>query len=180
MNPRYIINKYYSDNAELEILLVKHSLSVANKALAIAKQHPEWDVDLQFIEEAAMLHDIGIFQTDAPGIHCYGNEPYITHGTIGAELLRAEGFPKHARVAERHTGAGLSARDIREQKLPLPAKDLLPETLEEKIICYADKFFSKSHPEAEKTIEQVRHSMHKFGLDTELRFEELHRLMNTI
>ena len=35
-----------------------------------------------------MLHDIGIFQTDAPGIHCFGSQPYICHGRLGAELLR--------------------------------------------------------------------------------------------
>ena len=54
-----------------------------------------------------MLHDIGIIRCNAPGIQCFGNEPYICHGRIGAEMLRAEGFPHHARVCERHTGRGL-------------------------------------------------------------------------
>lgn len=168
-----LINKYYSDNAELLQLLLRHSKDVADKALSIAEKHTELDIDKQFVYEAAMLHDIGIFLTDAPGIHCHGNKPYICHGTLGAELLRKEGLPKHARVAERHTGAGITAQDIKSQNLPLPEKDLLPETTEEKLICYADKFFSKSHPEKEKTLEGAQRSLQKFGGDTIKRFEEM-------
>ena len=61
------------------------------------------------------------------------------------------GYPQHARVCERHTGAGLTKREIIEQELPLPQQDFLPETTEEKLICYADKFFSKTHLDIEKT-----------------------------
>ena len=154
-------------------LLIRHSRDVADKALGIAKSHPEWQADLQFIEEAAMLHDIGIYLTDAPGIHCHGTEPYICHGILGARLLRKEGLPRHARVAERHTGAGLTAEDITSQGLPLPAKDFLPETIAERVICYADKFFSKSHPEREKTLESVLRSMAKFGEDSVERFKRM-------
>lgn len=117
-----------------------------------------------------MLHDIGIFRCDAPGIECFGPEPYICHGRIGAELLRAEGFLRHARVCERHTGAGLSLVEIEAQGLPLPHQDFLPETLEEQLICYADKFYSKSHLEREKTIPQVIKSLSKFGNDGVERF----------
>ena len=117
-----------------------------------------------------MLHDIGIFRCDAPGIHCHGTEPYICHGPIGAELLRAEGFPRHARVCERHTGAGLSLREIEEQNLPVPHKDLLPETIEEQIICYADKFFSKTRLTTEKTLEQATRSLYNFGNEGAERF----------
>ena len=56
-----------------------HSRSVADKAIAIANAHPELIIDKQFVEEAAMLHDIGIFRTNAPGIQCFGTEPYICH-----------------------------------------------------------------------------------------------------
>ena len=84
MNLRQIIDKYYSDNAELKDILLRHSSAVARKALDIAKRHPELNLDLNFIEEAAMLHDIGVIKTDAPDIKCYGNEPYIRHGVLGA------------------------------------------------------------------------------------------------
>ena len=119
-----------------------------------------------------MLHDIGIFKCNAAGIQCFGTEPYICHGRIGAELLRSEGFPRHARVCERHTGAGITKAQIIAQNLPLPQQDFLPETMEEKVICYADKFFSKTHLDREKTIEQAEKSLSKFGDEGVLRFRE--------
>ncbi|MBR6037068.1 MAG: HDIG domain-containing protein [Bacteroidaceae bacterium] len=170
MNYQSIIDKYYPEDNELRHILMVHSRSVADKALAIVDKHPEFHADRQFVEEAAMLHDIGIFRCDAPGIHCHGTEPYICHGPIGAELLRAEGFPRHARVCERHTGAGLSLREIEEQNLPVPHKDLLPETIEEQIICYADKFFSKTRLTTEKTLEQATRSLYNFGNEGAERF----------
>lgn len=117
-----------------------------------------------------MLHDIGIIRCDAPDICCFGDEPYIRHGILGAAMLRAEGFPRHARVCERHTGAGLSLDDICGRNLPLPHSDFLPETLEEQVICYADKFYSKSHLEREKTIEQAEKSISKYGEAGLMRF----------
>ena len=93
-----------------------------------------------------------------------GTEPYIKHGPIGGELLRVEGFPRHARVAERHTGTGLPGYE--------------PETLEEQIICYADKFYSKSSPDRVRTVAEAAQSLEKFGaagvrkfLDWATRFE---------
>ena len=148
-----------------------HSRSVADKAIAIANAHPELKIDKQFVEEAAMLHDIGIFRTNAPGIQCFGTEPYICHGTIGAQLIREEGFPLHALVCERHTGAGLSLMEIEQQNLPVPHHDMLPLSLEEKLICFADKFFSKTHLEKEKSLEQARQSLVKFGEEGVARFD---------
>lgn len=93
--------------------------------------------------------------------------------------MRSEGLPEIARVCERHTGSGLTAKEIAETGLPLPHVDLLPESLEEKLICYADKFFSKSgDPKAEKSLEKIRSSMAKFGPETLSRFENLHSLFN--
>lgn len=167
-----IIDKYCGeDDGELRHILIVHSRSVAQKALQIVSLHPELNLDRDFIKEAAMLHDIGIIKTDAPGIHCHGTEPYIRHGILGAEMLRSEGLPRHARVCERHTGAGLSKREIEAQDLPLPHRDFLPETLEEQVICYADKFFSKTHLDREKTVEKAERSIAKFGDEGLERFK---------
>ena len=166
-----IINKYYPEDNELRRLLLKHSRQVADRALQIADRHPELKLDREFLEAAAMLHDIGIFRCDAPGIHCHGTEPYIRHGMIGAELLR-KADPLLARVCERHTGAGITKEEIVEQGLPLPLRDFLPETLEEQVICYADKFYSKSSPDRVKTVEQAAQSLRKFGEGGVQRFME--------
>ena len=82
MDYQAIIDKYYPEDTELRRILITHSQSVARKALQIVSSHPELHLDARFIEEAAMLHDIGIFQTDAPGIHCFGSQPYICHGRL--------------------------------------------------------------------------------------------------
>ena len=172
MNYQSIIDKYYSEDNELRHILITHSQSVARKALQIVSSHPELQLDVQFVEEAAMLHDIGIFRTDAPGIQCFGSEPYICHGRLGAEIMRKEGYERHARVCERHTGAGITCEEIVKQGLPLPQQDFLPETMEEKVVCYADKFFSKTHLDREKTIAQAEKSLAKFGEDGVNRFRE--------
>ena len=155
---------------ELKHILNVHSRSVADKALWIAGKHPELNLDTVFLEEAAMLHDIGIFLTHAPGIQCFGTEPYICHGYLGAGLVRKEGFPRHALVCERHTGAGLSLKDIMDQKLPVPHREMLPVSMEEQVICFADKFFSKTHLDREKTVEGARKSIAKYGDEGLQRF----------
>ena len=160
-----LIHKYCQGNEALEQVLLRHSTDVAHRAMKIAKAHPELGVDETFLWEAAMLHDIGITRVDAPSIFCYGTEPYIRHGILGAEILRSEGLPRHARVAERHTGTGLTVEEIIRQNLPLPYQDFTPESIEEQIVCYADKFYSKSHLDIEKTPEQAMRSLEKFGGD---------------
>ncbi len=170
MDALKLIYKYYTDDDEQRRLLIAHSRKVADRALLIARSHPELNVDCVFTEEAAMLHDIGIKWCHAPSIFCYGEEHYIRHGIIGAELLRKESLPRHARVCERHTGTGLTAQQIIAQNLPLPPKDMLPETIEEQVICYADKFYSKSNPQHEATVEEVVSSLSRFGNDVTTTF----------
>lgn len=171
MDYNKIIDKYYSHNADLRHILITHSEAVAQFALAISNRHPELKADRDFVFSAAMMHDIGIVMCDAPRIYCFGSEPYILHGRIGAEMLRAEGLPKYARVCERHTGAGISKAQIVSQDLPLPHQDFLPETIEEQIICYADKFFSKTHLDRERTFEQAEKSLEKHGEQGLARFK---------
>ena len=169
-----IIDKYYSSSPELRDILVTHSRQVTDRALLIADAHPEWTaeglVDRRFVEEAAMLHDIGIIFCNAPKIHCHGHHKYIEHGYLGAELLRQEGLPKHALVAERHTGAGITIEQVEREELPIPERDYCPQSLEEKIICYADKFYSKSHPDRVLTVVEAAQSLEKFGHEGVERF----------
>ena len=152
-------------------ILLTHSRSVADKALEIADRHPELHLDRDFLYEGAMLHDIGIFLTKAEPIFCFGDKPYICHGYLGADLMRGEGHPRHALVCERHTGAGLSLEQIIAQDLPVPHRDMVPVSVEEQVICFADKFFSKTHLEREKTVEKARKSLEKYGEAGVKRFD---------
>ncbi|MBD5214749.1 MAG: HD domain-containing protein [Bacteroidales bacterium] len=175
MDYQKIIDKYYPAGTPLRDIYIRHCRSVADLALEIADRKSLL-LDKADIEAAAMLHDIGIFLTDAPGIHCHGTEPYICHGLLGAALLRAEGVDEAiAAVARRHTGAGINAEDIAELSLPLPPGDYMPETLLERLVCYADKFYSKSGDMQRKPLEKVRASMARHSSATLERFENLHR-----
>ena len=175
-----LIEKYCAGNPDLQQVLLQHSRQVADRALAILLAHPEWvesgEVDPVFVEEAAMLHDIGVVYCDAPRIHCKGEHSYIEHGYLGAELLRREGLPKHAAVAERHTGTGITMEQIICEQLPMPVQDFCPRTMEEQLICYADKFYSKTHLGEEKPMSKIRQHMWQYGSDAVMRFDALQQL----
>ena len=164
MDPLQIISKYYEPGSKGWYILIEHSKAVRDFSLEIAQKHTELTADTQFISEAAMLHDIGIFYTNAPELYCFGDKPYICHGYLGRELLEKEGYPRHALVCERHTGAGLSKEEIIAQNLPIPHRDMLPVSVEEQIICFADKFFRKSkNLTTPQPIEKIRKKMLKYG-----------------
>ncbi len=163
MDPLALIKKYYAPDSKAFKRLVGHSAQVAGLANLVANRlHALCAVDRSFISEAAWLHDIGIFLTDAPEIGCFGTNPYLTHGILGARILNDEGLPRHALVCERHVGVGISLADIAAQNLPLPLRDMSPQTIEEEIIAYADLFFSK-HRRGARTPAEVRKSLAKLG-----------------
>lgn len=176
MNPLDIIDKYYSPSTPLYDTLTVHSEMVRRKAMECISRRG-LQVDRDFVAEAAMLHDIGIFRCCAPDIYCKGELPYICHGVEGCRILGEEGLMRHALVCERHTGTGLSIDDIIGQALPLPHRDMLPVSMEEKLICYADKFYSKSGDiRKEKELDCVIASMARHGEDALERFMRLHEL----
>ncbi len=105
----------------------RHCKRVAELALKIAKNVKNKNIDLNAVYIGALLHDIGRAITHDPFLH------FIKSG----EILRKEGFDeKIVKIAERHFSAGLKANEAK--KLGLPAKDYMPETLEEKIVSFAD------------------------------------------
>jgi len=172
MDPIALISKYYHPKSKAFQILWGHSRAVCDKALNIAMKNSLLNPDLQFIEEAALIHDIGIFRTNAPNLYCFGDYPYLAHGYLGCELITSLGFPEHGLVCERHTGVGITKEEVIEKGLPLPPRDFIPETVEEQIIAFADKFFSKSSDiHREKSLPEVRKSISKFGKPNMIRFE---------
>jgi len=155
---------------------------VAGKAVRIAEALRDPGIDVEFIHRAAMLHDIGIFYADAPAIGCFGAYPYICHGYLGRDLLSGLGLEKEACVAERHVGAGLSVWEIEAAHLPLPVRDMIPRSIEEQIICVADKFFSKSEGLAgagkELDLQAVIAKIRGYGKGPAARFESWLRRLN--
>lgn len=88
-----------------------------------------YDIDPNFVEIAALLHDIGRSKTHS-----------IKHGIEGAKILRREGLEKFAKVCERHIGAGISKEEA--YSLGMPKRNFIPKSLEEKVIAHADNLIS--------------------------------------
>ena len=162
----------YLDGKSLKIVW-EHSRHVADLALEVAGRLDLSGDDRRFIEEASLLHDIGVCKVYAPDLGLYGENPYIMHGVLGREILDLEGYPLHALVSERHTGVGLTREDIVRQNLPLPHRDMSPQSLAEEIICFADLFYSKKPGKLgeRKTVAKVRKKLRPFGEEKVAAFE---------
>lgn len=111
----------------------QHSINVANKAVLIANKINKAKVNKRLVEIGGLLHDIGRSVT-------HGFE----HALIGGRILRERGLSEElARICESHLLGGLDKEDAK--KIGLPARDFLPKTLEEKIVCLADKHMTGNH-----------------------------------
>jgi uncharacterized protein len=173
-NPVDIIRQFYREGTSLYDLSLRHGEDVARKAVAIVRRLDHLQPDIDFTQEAAMLHDIAIFLTDEKKLGCTGRYPYICHGYLGRELLADLHLPRHVMVCERHVGIGITAQDVRRYGLPLPKRDMVPVSIEEKIICYADKFFSKKGfgNETAKSIDEVLCSIASYGQEKVIIFQD--------
>ncbi len=110
-------------------VVVRHCLTVARVALALTEgmRQAGRKVDERVVLAAALLHDIGRNRTQS-----------VRHGFDGAEMMRAEGIDETvAQAIQRHVGAGLDPGETKE--LGLPDVDFIPRSLEERIVCFADK-----------------------------------------
>ncbi|MFO7972343.1 MAG: HDIG domain-containing protein [Desulfobacterales bacterium] len=178
MDPLEIIAEFYKPGTRIYDILVQHGQQVAAKAVSAAKKVPHLNPDLNFIREAAMLHDIGIFLTHTPEFNCTGKYPYVCHGYLGREVLESKGLPKHALVCERHVGVGITAEEIKRHNLPLPGRNMVPLSIEEQVICFADKFFSKNGNliGTEKSVEDILCRLEPYGADKVIIFQSWVRL----
>jgi len=176
-----IINKHYPEGSLARNIYLPHCQAVTSLALKITRANPSLKADEELIIFGGMLHDIGIFYTDAPEIGCFGKLPYLAHGYMGRALLEVEGLPQIAPVCERHIGVGITIEDIEGRGLQLPVRDMTPQSVEEKIICYADKFYSKSAENLllPKSMEKVKKSISKHGEEKWKIFEEMMHMFGT-
>ena len=123
----------------------RHSLQVADIAIDIANKIKRAKVDKKLVEIGALLHDVGRSSTHG-----------FSHAFMGGKILRERGFPEElARICERHILGGLDKEDAK--SVGLPEKDFYPVTLEEKIVCLADKLTVRSRhvPANESIIKSV-------------------------
>lgn len=132
--------------------LITHSLLVVKIAYKIVKYLKKngYIIDEQAVLKGAILHDVGRTL-----------EHSVRHGYLGGEMLRKRGYEeKICQIAERHVGGGISKEES--IKLGLPAKDYLPLTLEEKIVCLADKYVEDNNiSPLEKTLNKLEQQLGK-------------------
>jgi uncharacterized protein len=158
-------------------LLWAHGRAVADKALELARRLGPAGLDLELLEQAALLHDVGAAFTAVPELGLAGDQPYIRHGVLGRAFCEARGLVRHGLVCERHLGAGIGRDEIRTRRLPLPARDMRPLSDEEILIAYADKFFTKTAAalDAELSVAAVERGLARHGRDKVARFRDWHR-----
>lgn len=180
IDPETIITECYPIGSKTRDLLLRHGALVAKKALDILAFASWCDADRQFVYEAAMLHDIGILMTNSKKLGCTGKLSYICHGVEGRKILDRLGLHRHGLVCERHVGTGIRKDEIQRRNLPLPLRDMVPRSIEERLICYADKFFSKSPKKThEKSISNITTILATYDGDHVTRFLRLHKEFTT-
>lgn len=104
--------------------LMEHTMAVLDRTLEL---HERWGGDLKLLIAGAMLHDIGRTVTHD-----------VDHGVEGAKLVKEQGWHDEIEnIVKKHIGGGITKEEAVEQGLP--PKDYVPKTLEEKLICLADK-----------------------------------------
>jgi len=140
--------------------VIKHCKKVKEVAVEIAKACIKngSKVNLNLVKAGALLHDVG---------RCLTHD--VKHGFYGGVLARAAGFPEElVKIIERHVGAGIPKNEA--HSLGLPKKDFIPETIEEKIVSYADKLivgtkkvnFEKALEEFYKSLGQKHPALDRF------------------
>ncbi len=136
-----LLKKHAPDSRVFQIIL-QHGKAVQKAALSIARAIKKrgHKVDLELVKTSSLLHDIGRFSCPP------GTKDSVRHGIVGGKILRKEGLIRHAKIVENHLGAGISKQEIIKLKLPLPKKDFLPKTIEEKIIAYVDNIIVGDKP----------------------------------
>jgi uncharacterized protein len=149
----------------------KHSIKVAEKAVEIANKIKNAEVNKDLVEIGALLHDIGRSKTHG-----------FKHALIGGKILKERGLPDTlVRICETHILGGLDKEDAK--FAGIPEKDYLPKTLEEKIICIADKLTIGSK---EVTIEQrfnkwfSKYGKTKLLLKSKKRIEEMQKEIESL
>lgn len=164
------LHQQYAINDLAFQIIHTHCQIVEQIAMQLLDKKPR-NIDEKLVHVGALLHDIGAYKV----IDKYGEfHQGVRHGIFGEEILRAEGLPKEiCRIASRHTGVGLTKQDVIDQKLPITPADYTAETIEERIIMYADKFHTKAVKSYFCSFNFYQEFVQKFGGDKVAKLQQL-------
>ena len=163
--------------------IINHSVEVSGNSVIIGTQIAEagTQVDLELLKVGGLLHDIGRWK------YCKekgDSSDQDFHEYETGRLLRELGYVNFGEMLQRHPLGGLTLGETRILGFP-EAVDLMPNILDVKIICIADKirpkigivslsdkirdyrenqrlhrrYFDKMHGLLEKTIERTRKAL---------------------
>lgn len=130
--------------------VIKHCRAVARLAAQIARKCVEngVKVDVRLVYVGALLHDVGRSKTHS-----------VHHAIVGAEIARSLGLSESIiAIIERHVGGGISPEEA--ARLGWPDGNYMPESIEEKIVSYADKLIEGTRVVSiDETIEKFRREL---------------------
>jgi uncharacterized protein len=137
----------YAPNDKVYNLVYGHCQIVCEIASWCADNiKDETKVDLDLLQSAALLHDIGTYILFDDEGSVANNRMYPQHAILGAKIVADEGIDiRISRIIETHVLLGLTKQEIIDTPWILPARDYEPDTIEGQLLCYADRFHSK-HP----------------------------------
>ncbi len=115
-------------------VVIDHCEAVAELALEIANklERKGLRINRELVEVGALLHDLGRSKSHG-----------VDHGVVGANIAESLDLPEPIiRIIRRHVGGGISVAEAK--TFGWPQDVYVPETLEEKIVSYADKLIDHS------------------------------------
>ena len=144
--------------------IVQHCKTVSKLAVKYARDIKKrgTEIDVPLVRIGGLLHDIGRSKTHQ-----------IDHAVVGVEIARSFDLPEPViRIIERHIGSGIPAEEA--ATLGLPHKSYIPETLEEKVVSYADKLIEGSHEITfDEALERFTQEFGRFN-PIVVRFKQIH------
>jgi len=114
--------------------VINHCVAVADLALETAEilLVKGLKVNLELVEAGALLHDLGRSKNHT-----------VDHGLVGAQMAKSIGLPESViNIIKRHVGGGITVEEAK--RFGWPKDCYSPQTLEEKIVSYADKLINHS------------------------------------
>ncbi|MEM3549628.1 MAG: TIGR00295 family protein [Candidatus Bathyarchaeia archaeon] len=150
------------------VSVIKHCEAVRKLAVEMAEacMVKGVNVNLELVEVGALLHDIGRSKTHS-----------VHHAVVGAEIAKNLGLPeKVISIIKRHVGGGVTAEEAK--RLGWPTDTYIPQTIEEKIVSYADKLIEGSKKVSiEKTIEKLSRELPPTAIR---RIRKMHEEMSAL
>ncbi len=149
--------------------VIDHCRAVADLAVEIAKRCVKngLKVNMDLVKIGGLLHDIGRSRTHT-----------VNHAIEGSKIAKKLNLPSViVKVIERHVGGGIPIEEAK--SLGWPPKDYTPQSIEEKIITYADKLIEGSRRiKIERTIKAFEEKLGKNHPAIQ-RLKDLHKEMES-